>query len=161
MKAADYIRTLDLQAHEEGGYFKQVYKSDEVTTLPDGRVRALATSILFLLTANNPSHFHRLKADEIWYFHAGHDLTVHMIFPDGRYETVKIGQSPDALLQFTVPKGVIFGSTIDSEDTESFAVVSCMVSPAFEYEDFELFTRAELLAQYPEHDAIISRLTTV
>lgn len=161
MKAQDYVKQLDLQAHEEGGYFKQLYKSAEITTLPDGRVRALATSILFLLTAQNPSRFHRLKSDEIWYYHDGSDLTVHMIHPDGRYETVKIGRSHDALLQFTVPKGVIFGSTVDSKDPNDFAVVSCMVAPAFEYEDFELFSRQDLLANYPQHEEIIHRLTRV
>lgn len=159
MNATDMIQKLALQAHEEGGYFKQVYKSDDLVTLPDGRVRALATSILFLLTPDSPSHFHRLKSDEIWYYHAGQDLTVHMIFPDGRYETVEIGCSNDAQLQFTVPKGVIFGSTIESQNADDFAVVSCMVSPAFEYEDFELFAREDLLQQYPQHEDIITRLT--
>ncbi len=36
-----------------------------------------------------------------------------------------------------------------------------MVSPGFEYDDFELFKRQDLSAQYPEYQEIIERLTLV
>ena len=57
-----------------------------------------------------------------------------------------------------VPAGVIFGSTIESDNEEDFAIVSCSVTPGFEYEDFKLYTQEELLEKYPKHEGIIRRL---
>jgi len=37
--------------------------------------------------------------------------------------------------------------------------VSCIVSPGFEYEDFELGERDALLAAYPEHAEIVTAFT--
>lgn len=150
----DWIDCLDLQPHVEGGYYQQVYKSKE--SVREGQ-RALFTSIYFLLKADNPSHFHRLTCDEIWYYHAGQPLTVHMIQPDGRYESVEVGPQIDQgqYLAYRVPQGVIFGSTVDT----GYALVSCLCAPGFEYDDFELFDRQDLLAAYPQHEEIICRLT--
>ncbi len=86
----DLIRTLELAPHVEGGCFRQTKKASDTINLA-GKGRALYTSIYFLLEETNPSHFHRLTADEIWYFHAGSQLTVHMITADGHYETVTLG----------------------------------------------------------------------
>ena len=154
----EWIKELGLEPHVEGGYFRQTYKAIETVELPDKRIRALSTSILFLLTNQNPSHFHLLSSDEIWYYHYGHALTVHMIHPDGTYEAVEIGPGNGQKLQFTVPAGVVFGSTIQTDNEEDFAIVSCSVTPGFEYEDFKLYTQDELLEKYPEHEGIIRRL---
>ena len=154
----EWINELKLEPHVEGGYFRQTYKAVETVELNDHRIRALSTSILFLLSSNNPSHFHLLSSDEIWYYHFGHALTVHMIHPNGVYETVEIGPGLGQKLQFTVPAGVIFGSTIESNNVEDFAIVSCSVTPGFEYEDFKLYTQDELLEKFPEHAQIIRRL---
>ncbi|MDV5977186.1 UNVERIFIED_CONTAM: cupin domain-containing protein [Streptococcus canis] len=152
----DWIRKLELAPHVEGGYFRQTEKAQETMGL-NGKERALYTSIYFLLEEANPSHFHRLTADEIWYFHAGAPLTVHMITPDGNYRRVSLGLdlAKGQQLHYCVPKGTIFGSTVDN----GYALVSCLVAPGFEFEDFELFARADLLALYPEHKTIIERLT--
>lgn len=154
-----WIEHYDLKPHPEGGYYNQVEKSKEMMDEGNGRMRARYTSIYFLLTHDNPSRFHRLTSDEIWYYHTGAPLTVHMISPEGHYHNVKLGTdfTQGEVLQYTVPKGYLFGSTVDVED--SYALVSCMVSPGFEYDDFELFTRAEMLADFPQHEAIIRRLT--
>ena len=40
-----------------------------------------------------------------------------------------------------------------------FTLVGCTVAPGFEYEDMEIAGRAELLATYPQHAAIIEKLT--
>lgn len=157
MKATDWVKKLDLLPHQEGGFFKQTYASPETIT-SNNTVRHCATSILFLLTASNPSHLHRLKTDEIWYYHTGHALTVHIIHPDGTYQAVKLGLGEDELLQFTVPRGAIFGSSIESNNPDDFAVVSCQVSPGFDYDDFELFTQEQLLKDYPQHETMIKKM---
>ncbi len=58
--------------------------------------------------------------------------------------------------QVLVPRGSIFGSAMNNE---GFSLVGCMVSPGFEFEDFKLFTRKELLDKYPQHESIIKKLT--
>jgi predicted cupin superfamily sugar epimerase len=153
-----WVDHLELAPHPEGGFFKSVSQPAERYQIKEGHERPLYTSIYFLLNQESPSHFHRLKSDEVWYFHAGDPLTVHMLYPDGRYVHIKLGQTLEnkELLQFTVPKGVIFGSSVD--DHGSYSLVSCMVSPGFDYEDFELFTQAELLKDYPQHESVIKKL---
>jgi predicted cupin superfamily sugar epimerase len=157
MKIAEqWIRELQLIPHEEGGYFKQTDVSGQTIVTSNG-TRPLYTSILFLLNTDSPSHFHRLQSDETWFYHEGAALTVHCIFPDGHYEAILLGKHPQLgeKLSYTVPKGTIFGSSVE----KSFALVSCVVAPGFDYQDFELFTQNELLKDYPQHETIIKQLT--
>ncbi|MCA5014072.1 MULTISPECIES: cupin domain-containing protein [unclassified Enterococcus] len=153
-----WIEQLQLEPHSEGGYFKQVLSSDQSLQTSEKVVRPYYTSIYFLLTSENPSHFHRLKSDEVWYYHAGSPLSIHLLYPDGHYEIIRLGNDLEAgeVLQAVVPKNVIFGSTVDTD--QAFALVSCMVSPGFDYQDFELFTKKQLLSSYPEHEKVIDRL---
>lgn len=153
-----YVEKLELLPHVEGGFYRQTYLTDEKVTLEDGRVRHLSSSILFLLTASNPSHFHRLKSDEIWFYHGGSSLTVHILTEEGKYKKVSLGFGEGEVLQYTVPKGAIFGSTVESSNKDDFSIVSCVVSPAFSFEDFELFTKKELLEKYPDEKEIIDKL---
>lgn len=152
----EWIKALEMKDHPEGGYFSEVERSQNKIII-DGKERSLFTSIYFLLEKENPSHFHRLTADEIWYYHYGQPLTVHMISPDGIYSKVTLGLdvTSDQVLQYCVPKGTIFGSTVE----DGFSLVSCMVSPGFEFKDFELFSYNELIEQYPEYKKIIRLLS--
>ncbi|GGI46150.1 cupin [Paenibacillus marchantiophytorum] len=158
-----WISKLELIAHPEGGYYKRSYQAEETVTDKELSVqfngqRLLYTSIYFLLQSHDVSHFHRLKSDELWYFHAGSPLTIHVIHENGSYEEVKLGMNLDKgeSLQYLVPKNSIFGSSVMEKDT--FSLVGCMVAPGFDFQDFELFTQDELLAQYPQHQEIIKRL---
>jgi predicted cupin superfamily sugar epimerase len=150
----ELIQSLGLLAHPEGGYYKETYRSTESI---DGE-QALMTSILFLLTSDSPSHFHRIQSDEHWYFHEGSPLTVHVIGEIGHEQKqlgldLSAGQSPYHL----VKKQDIFGSEV--QEPNSYSLVSCAVAPGFMFRDFELFPRQELLDQYPQHEEIICRLT--
>lgn len=153
MNKEQWIEKLHLEPHPEGGFYKEILKSNQ--TMSDGNV--LYTSIYFLLEKNNISHFHRIQSDEVWYYHAGQTLTVHMIHPDGKYEAVKIGPNIDEgdVLQALVPKGAIFASSVEGEN--DYALVGCMCSPGFQFEKFELFTQDELLRRYPDHRNIIEK----
>ncbi|TDL99029.1 cupin domain-containing protein [Macrococcus brunensis] len=144
------IRQLNMTPHPEGGYFSETYRSD-ITT--EGR--ELYSSIYFLLETGNISHFHRIDADELWYFHGGDALTLHMIMEDGTYQSVKLGLDVinGEVPQYLVPKNTIFASTVEEEN--EWSLVGCMVSPGFKFETFELFTQHELMAMYPEHDELI------
>ncbi|MCG1020845.1 cupin domain-containing protein [Sutcliffiella horikoshii] len=162
-KVNEWVEALELEAHPEGGYYKQTYVSEENITDNELSVsfegkRKLYSSIYFLLTDKNISHFHRLKSDELWYFHGGSSLTVHVITESGEYVqhklglNIKRGEKPQVL----VPKNSIFGSTVDFPD--SYALVGCMVSPGFEFKDFEMFTQSKLMEKYPEHEVIIRKM---
>ena len=155
MKTAEYyIEKLEMLPHVEDGYFKESFLSESLYNTD----KKLWSSIYFLLRTGEVSHFHRLKSDELWYYHAGESLTIYMITPEGNLITKQLGlniengESPQVL----VPKGCIFGSAMNND---GFSLVGCMVSPAFEYKDFELFNRDELLSLYPEHQSIINKLT--
>ena len=74
---ADYwIDKLELLSHPEGGFYKEIYRSDEAISadaLPERYKgeRSFSTSIYFLLRENEFSAFHRLQSDEIWHFYSG------------------------------------------------------------------------------------------
>ena len=150
------VSALSMQPHPEGGYYSEVYRSP--IEIP-GKERQLMTSIYFLLTSDNVSNFHRIKSDELWFHHAGSPITVHILNQDKRHIKINVGsdvlngEQPQAL----VKGGEIFGSSVDIEN--SYALVSCVVAPGFDFQDFELFNRAELIEQFPNHEEIITRLT--
>jgi predicted cupin superfamily sugar epimerase len=164
-KEAQYwIEKLQLEAHPEGGYFRQTYRSEVLIgreALPAGfaGARAASTAIYFLLEGGNFSAFHRLRSDEVWHFYAGDPLVVHVIAPDGKYSSILLGRDLEAghVLQAVVPAGCWFASHV--ADWNSFSVVGCTVAPGFEFEDFEMGKRARLVAEYPQHREVIERLT--
>jgi predicted cupin superfamily sugar epimerase len=149
------IETLGLLPHPEGGFYKETYRSE--LTL-EGQERELLTSIYFLLTSENISKFHRIKSDELWYFHAGSPLIVHTLGERGHQQhhlglDFSKGQQPF----LWIPKDTIFGSTV--LENNGFSLVSCAVAPGFDFRDFELFDRQTLLEAYPEQREIVERLT--
>ncbi|WKA49559.1 cupin domain-containing protein [Planococcus liqunii] len=159
MNADYWIEQLGMEPHPEGGFYKRTFESNEmIVTESHSEQRRLYTSIYFLLRSEDISHFHRLKSDELWYFHGGSALSVHIIDESGRYRVEKLGldiangEKPQVL----VAKGSIFGSTIERED--AYSLVGCMVAPGFDFADFELFTQNDLLAQFPAHEGIIRKL---
>ncbi len=159
MKNAKYwVENLDLLPHPEGGFYKEVYRSSEFFQ-PHGfdGERNYSTSIYFLLEKGNVSHFHRIKSDEIWYYHGGDALSVFVIHKSGELEELKIGPNPDQgeVLQAVVPAGTIFGS----KSSGAYSLVGCMVSPGFDFKDFELFKTSQLLEEYPSHHQIIKELS--
>ena len=149
------IEKLELLPHPEGGFYKETYRSNE--TIASGN-RQLMTSIYFLLTSNNVSKFHRIKSDEIWFFHSGSPLIVHVLDEKGHTENlVGLDIQKGELPQFMVPKNTIFGSSVRGKN--SYSLVSCVVAPGFDFADFELFTKEDLLPLFPLQEEIIAQLT--
>lgn len=159
-----WIEKLRLEPHPEGGYFRQTYRSNVLIprqALPAGFKgdRAASTAIYFLLEGMNFSAFHRLKSDEVWHFYVGAPLVVHVIDPNGKYKSILLGSDPESgeVLQGIVPAGCWFASHV--ADWKSFAVVGCTVAPGFDFADFEMAKREELVSRYPKHRELIERLT--
>lgn len=163
--AEEYIAQLGLAKHIEGGYFKELYKNsrtiNRVDSTADGEAeRTLSSTIYYLLKSGQVSRFHKLQSDELWFFHAGSPLCIHTINAEGNLATLTLGLSVDQgeQPQVLIPAGTIFGAEVSEKN--SFTLVSCMVSPGFDYHDFYLYTADELTKQFPAHSTIITRLNS-
>ncbi len=149
------IQELQLKPHPEGGYYAETYRSSENIETKNGE-RSLMTVIYFLLTSQDVSRFHVIESDEHWFHHEGADLSIHVLDETG-YQLLTLGKnSTNAKPQQCVPKRKIFGSTVDSDET--YALVSCVVAPGFDFADFKLLSKETLLAQFPKQTEIIARL---
>jgi uncharacterized protein len=130
--------SLGLAPHPEGGWYRQTWASPQVVTLPDGRVRPTATLIHFLLPAGETSAWHRVASDEVWLAHLGAvTLELGGDGPEPVAATslrvgvdLGAGEQPQALVAAGVWQRTV------ASDTD--ALVSCLVSPGFDFDDFEL-----------------------
>ena len=165
MKDANYwIKALRLSRHPEGGYFRETYRSGEVIAnyslleRYDGE-RCFSTSIHFLLRGDEVSRLHRLKSDELWHFYEGSPLTIHIIDKVGDYSTTRLGSDFEKgqVFQIVIQAGCWFGASVDA--LKSYSLVGCTVAPGFEFDDFELGNRENLIGLYPQHKSIIEMLT--
>lgn len=164
-KSAQYwIDHLDLSPHPEGGHYRQTYASDLTiiqSALPSSfhGNRTASTAIYFLLDGNDFSAFHRIAADELWHFYAGSTLVVYVIDAEGNRHELLLGGRPEAgeVFQAVVKAGCWFASRL--KDESGFALVGCTVAPGFDFADFELATRSQLLRTYPEHRRLVESLT--
>lgn len=165
--AASLIERLGLvPLPEEGGHYRETWRAQESTpadALPARYrgSRTFGTAILYLLTPE-PGSFsalHRLPTDEIFHFYLGDPVEMLLLYPDGRTETVILG--PDVLgaekVQFVVPRGVWQGSRVVPGG--EWALLGVTMAPGFEFADYEVGDRDELIARYPETAERIRALT--
>ncbi|HEX4688061.1 MAG TPA: cupin domain-containing protein [Nocardioides sp.] len=129
---------LDLEPHPEGGWYRQTWQAEERVRTRDGRDRATATLIHFLLPAGECSAWHRVASEEIWLAHRG---VVTLELGGGGeaphpevVETLGVDPTAGHRTQVVVPTG-IWQRTLPAETD---ALVSCVVSPGFDFDDFEL-----------------------
>ncbi|MEQ9289326.1 MAG: cupin domain-containing protein [Cyclobacteriaceae bacterium] len=155
-----WIKKLGLQPHPEGGYFRETYRSTLKMAYPGfSGNRNACTGIYFLLERGNFSAFHRIKSDEMWHFYAGDGVTIYVIDQSGALNTINLGLEIDKgeVPQAVVEAGCWFASEVSGNG--EFALVGCTVSPGFDFEDFEMGNRADLLSTYPDHSELIMKLT--
>jgi len=162
--AEEIVELLGMTRHPEGGYFKEVYRSEEMipgSALPErySGARCSGTSIYFLLCGDQKSHLHRIKSDETWHYYKGSSLRLYVITPEGEMKIHLLGSNfkNKELPQITIEHGSWFGAEVCDED--SYTLVGCTVAPGFDYNDFELARRENLLIDYPQHKEIINLLT--
>jgi hypothetical protein len=157
----ELVRELGLEAHVEGGYFRRTYAAqDQPRVATTAGERYSMTSIFYLLTRDAPTgHFHRNRSDIVHYFQLGDPITYYLIHPDGRLETVVMGQDVAAgqRLQLTVPGGIWKASSL-SEGPHGYGLISEAVSPGFDYADMTLGDRDELARAFPAHADLVRRL---
>lgn len=159
---ADYwIETLNLERHPEGGYYREVYRSKEsiqASALPPrfkGK-RAFGTSIYYLLRAGEFSAFHRIQSDELYHFYDGGSLAIWILTPQGELELKSLGTITQTVPQHLIPAGSWFAAEVIQGD---YVLAGCTVAPGFEFEDFEIARKENLIKEYPAHAALIQRLS--
>lgn len=163
--AAAVARALALEPlPREGGWFRRTYASElaiSAGSLPSiyGGPRRTASAILALLTPDGFSALHRLASDEVWCFHGGDPLESLRLHPDGSGEWVALGldlaagQHP----QDVVPAHDWQGTRLRAGGR--WALVSCVVTPEFVWDDFELGECEALRERYPAFAEGIAALT--
>ncbi len=129
MTADEIIAHLELQPHPEGGYYRQ-------TWIAENEGRATGTAIYFLLKEGEASHWHKVDATEIWFYHAGAPLILSLSADDH-------GPATDHLLTPDLTKGapqiiVPEHHWQAARSTGAFSLVSCTVSPGFSFDGFTL-----------------------
>ena len=162
MNANAWIEHLQLLPHPEGGFYKETYRSEgfvKIDGSPHGHLRNYCTGIYFLLVDDNFSAFHRIASDEMWHYYAGHTLELFEIDEDGVLVTTLIGNdiAAGAVPQYVVKAGNWFASRVLGQ--QGFVLTGCTVSPGFDFQDFEMADREELVKQYPVHREAIVSLT--
>lgn len=163
-QAQRLIETLGLRPHPEGGFFRETWRSNLTTTLqggpggPEGS-RSLGTAIYYLLSGDEVSKLHRLKADEVWHLYSGGPLALHLLDDRRGCRTLQLGDrtSHGPVFQTTVPGGCWFGASLPVAD--SFALAGCTLAPGYDHADFELGDRTHLLKLFSDHEEMIRRLT--
>lgn len=160
----EIIKKLDLKPHPEGGYFKETYRSkgeisQECLHSNYNGKRNYSTCIYFLLTSDMFSAFHKIKQDEIWHFYKGSPIDLHTISETGTHSEFTIGSDIDKgqTPQLIVPANHWFAARVLNEN--DYALVGCTVSPGFNFDDFELAGRHDLISKFPQHQQIITKLT--
>lgn len=155
MKTANYwIEKLELQKHPEGGWFREIYRSEEIVPkkcLSDNYSgeRNFSTSIYYLLEGENISAFHRIKSDEIWHFYSGTSAIEIWTLENREITKRHLGKDicNNECFQIIIPKNTWFAARL--LNTNGFALIGCTVSPGFHFNDFELGGE-KLLLEFPE-----------
>jgi uncharacterized protein len=156
------IKLLNLQPHPEGGYYAETYRSNEL--IPKEALleryagpRSYGTAIYYLLTPQTFSAIHRLATDEIYHFYLGDPVVLILLQQDGSGRLVTLGSdvASGMQLQTVVSRGTWQGAKL--VDGGKYALLGTTVAPSFDFADFEVGRRSDLIPSYPAfRDAIIA-----
>lgn len=151
-KAEEHKKRLKLQAHPEGGYYREFYRSQESIKLDSG-MRNFGTAIYYLLGPGQFSAFHRIKSDELWFMLDGTGLNIYVLEQHGIKKLDLLADSHTAV----VAAEKWFAAEPSSVD--GWALLSCVVVPGFDFQDFQLAEKEHLLNEFPHSAELIQRLT--
>jgi len=137
MTAKELITILELQPHPEGGWYRETWRGPD-----QANGRAVGTAILFLLESAQASHWHRVDAHELWIWQAGDPLVLR-IAQDQHTKPNDLVLGPDTQAgqsyQGVVPADHWQAALPQPErDAAGYTLVSCVVTPGFEFAGFEL-----------------------
>lgn len=129
--AAALIDALELQPHPEGGWYRETWRADAAPG-----ERPAGTAILFLLEEHQRSHWHRVDGEEHWFWHAGAPLILSIAAEGAAATDLLLG--PD-VLNGQMPQGRVPAHHWQASTPQGgWTLVSCTVTPGFEFSGFTL-----------------------
>lgn len=148
-RARQLVACLQLQPHPEGGWYREVFRSDLQVQPADGRpARQALTSIYFLLEAGQHSRWHKVLSDEVWVYLEGGplelwawDATRHQAscIPLGRVSASEDMAGPlSHQPQHVIAAGLWQAARPLAGHPDGFTLVACMVGPGFDFSDFQM-----------------------
>ena len=157
-RAREVIERLGLEPHPEGGYFAETYRSRTRVATSAGE-RSAGTAIFYLITPDSFSTLHRVASDEVFHFYLGDPVEMLQFDGAGRVERLVLGPDLAAGMrpQALVPAGTWQGSRLAEGGT--FALLGATVAPGFDFADFELGERVDLMERFPQLANDIALLT--
>ena len=126
------IEILNLSKHDEGGYFRQTYKSNFIVQ-PENKSykRSCVTHIYYYLQRGMYSKFHKVKHDEIWNLYDGEGVKLH-VYDD---KNNKVKEQILSKRDFNFHAIVYSDLWQAAEPIGDFVLVGCTVAPGWELED--------------------------
>ena len=120
------IDKLKLIPHPEGGNFVETFRDD----------KSQISHIYYLLKKGEKSHWHKINKNEVLIFYDGDPLQVLLSKDKINTQKITIGRDleKDHQYHFIVEAGTWFSMV----PLGKWTLIGCIVSPAFDYEDFEL-----------------------
>ena len=163
--AKEWIKRLDMTPSGVGGWFAPAMVSDELiagSALPPrfGIDHPLYSSNWYLLQAGEILQLHTLKQDELWFFHLGAPIRLHVFSQTEGYSSTVFGPDPEVgeILHGAAPHSTWFGAELVGD---GFVLVSCSLSPGYEPSDSAKPTSEDveaLVVQFPGQSELIRRL---
>jgi len=128
------IKKYQLEKHPEGGFYKEIYRSDLKVKSPavQYKERSSITDIYFLLAQGQISRFHRVIHDEIWNFYEGDPLKLITYNPQTNQLSEFILGKENGFYKTVIAGGVFQAA----ETTGLYSLMGCTVAPGFDFEDF-------------------------
>ncbi|MDZ7681402.1 MAG: cupin domain-containing protein [Fodinibius sp.] len=142
------VDDLELSPHPEGGYYKEIYRSDHRVQRDEGAARSAGTGIYFLLPDQLCTNWHRVASDELWHFYRGDKLVLEIIDANGDFKQLLLADEieTDGSYQALVPRNC----WQRAYSTGLYSLVGCTVSPGFEFDDFEMIEPEVLAERHPD-----------
>ena len=144
---------------EEHTFFSECYHSPNRNE--EGKLLASTMYGLYCKEQKSYSDFHKLSHEEIWTFLEGDPFTLYLLYEDGSVDTVTLGSdlASGQLLQYTVPVGVIQAGCLNTGG--EYALYSCTVVPAFDWQCFSMVEKEKILRQYGGKKEVIDFYTRI
>ncbi len=131
--SSEIINKFKLSPHPEGGWFREIIRSENHITRNNGQKRNPITSIYYLLCKSEISKWHRLNSsDEIWIYLQGAPLNLYFL-GDNNKELRNIRLDSNNTIEM-IPSGYWKAASTNGE----FTLTSYCVGPGFDFKDFEM-----------------------
>lgn len=161
LTAREVIESLQLAPHPEGGFFAETFRAPALPApLPGRGERSASTAIYFLLETGDFSALHVVDSDEAWHHYLGDPVELVCFDREKRLRTIQLGPAlaRGERPQHVVPSGELQAARVLG-GAHGFALCGCTVAPGFDFADFRMPGRTQLLAELPQHRELVQALT--